>query len=58
MLNTLTKGEKNRFWAMIEDVAAEDGPAKLEAYFTDGSSFKAYKVGDIIRIDIQPLKKS
>lgn len=55
MLN-LSKGDRTRLFAMIEDVSAEDGPAKSEVTLSDGTTIKVYKVGDLIRVDMQPLR--
>lgn len=51
---SLTKGERTRIFSMIEDVSADDGPNKLEAYLPDGTSIKVYKVDRIVRVDLGP----
>lgn len=54
----LNKGERTRIFSMIEDVAADDGPAKSEVTLADGTTLKVYKVGTLIRVDMQPMRQS
>lgn len=55
---TLNKGDRNRIFAMIEDVSDEEGPAKSEVTLADGTTLKVYKVGTLIRVDMQPMRQS
>lgn len=55
---TLSKGDRTRIFAMIEDVSAEDGPAKSEVTLADGTQLKVYKVGTLVRVDLQPMRAS
>lgn len=52
----IAKGDRARIFAMIEDVAVDDGPAKSEVTLADGTTIKVYKVVDVIRVDFKPIK--
>lgn len=54
----LSKGERTRLFSMIEDVSADDGPSKSEVTLNNGTTVKVYKVGTVIRVDMQPLTRA